>query len=189
MGFLFAKAHTVESYLKNSFETLSYYSCIRITPIAGASKWNHLFHLGQGIWWCRHLDPRHDSTLRVEFAKHVFSVQKKSAQQKDSGSGKLRCFFSHGWVENIWLSKSGLFFFLRNKRSADHPSLRGIRKLWLVFSWLYIPLKKMCKGKKQLQTNQVYSKYHRKKKNKVKGEIHKAKDELVNWDVYSEKLP
>lgn len=81
------------------------------------------------------------------------------------------------------------FFFLRNKRSADHPSLRGIRKLWLVFSWLYIPLKKMCKGKKQLQTNQVYSKYHRKKKNKVKGEIHKAKDELVNWDVYSEKLP
>lgn len=40
------------------------------------------------------------------------------------------------------------FFFSRNKRSADHPSLRGIRKLWLVFSWLYIPLKKMSKGEK-----------------------------------------
>lgn len=41
-----------------------------------------------------------------------------------------------------------VFFFSRNKRSADHPSLRGIRKLWLVFSWLYIPLKKMSKGEK-----------------------------------------
>ena len=66
---VFAKAHTVESYLKNCFETLSYYSCIRITPIAGASKWNHLLHLGQGIWWCRHLDPTRFDPRHIGRAK------------------------------------------------------------------------------------------------------------------------
>ena len=90
-------------------------------------------------------------------------------------------------MENIWVSKAGLFFFFeKNKRSADHPSLRGIRKLWLVFSWLYTFEKMPQRGETQLQTNQVYSKYTPKKKIKVKVEIHKDKDELMNWDVYSD---
>ena len=61
-----------------------------------------------------------------------------------------------------------VFFFEKNKRSADHPSLRGIRKLWLVFSWLYTFEKMPQRGETQLQTNQVYSKYTPKKKSKLR---------------------
>lgn len=135
---VFAKAHTVESYFKNSFETLSYYSCIRIThPIAGASKWNHLFHLWQGIWWCRHLHP-------PRFAHEIGTFFSNLSPEVSGGFGNF------------------------------------LRFLLVIYLWTY--------AEREKQLKQIRCTKYPRKKNKAKNEIHKAKDELMNWDLHSDEL-